>query len=99
MFYAVANRSKKIAKLIVDAGADVNLADTLGVTPLMMACLNKEKVVRACVRACVNPRLAAGAHRTLLATTCRCGACRISHHRCRVHVLSSLYGLVACRSW
>jgi hypothetical protein len=42
----VANRSKKIAKLIVDAGADVNLADTLGVTPLMMACLNKEKVVR-----------------------------------------------------
>jgi hypothetical protein len=49
LFYAVANRSKKIAKLIVDAGADVNLADTLGVTPLMMACLNKEKVVRACV--------------------------------------------------
>ena len=54
LFYAVSNKSRKIAKLLIDAGADVNLADSLGVTPLMMAGLNKEKVVRGVCGMCVG---------------------------------------------
>ena len=51
LFYAVANRYRKIVKMLMDAGADVSIADHHDVTPLMMACINKEvKIVKHLIR-------------------------------------------------
>jgi ankyrin repeat protein len=51
LFYGVANRYRKIVKMMIDAGADVNIADRNDVTPLMMACINKEvKIVKHLIR-------------------------------------------------
>lgn len=51
LFYAVANKSRKIVKLLIDSGADASIADFNNVTPFMMACINKEvKIVKHLIR-------------------------------------------------
>ena len=38
LIYAISSRHSSIAALLIDSGADTNLADDRGVTPLIKAC-------------------------------------------------------------
>jgi ankyrin repeat protein len=74
LHWAAHRDDERVAKLLIDAGADVNAATDLGITPLLLACGDgSAALVELLLRAGAKPELASSTNETALMTCARRG--------------------------